>query len=242
MELLDGASLERVVSVRGAAPPGARRSTCSTQVACALVEAHEIGPHPPRRQAREHHPVPQAGSTTSPRWWTSAWSRTSSPPGTRPDPCRRHRGARRSTSRRRRSPRPSGRPAVRHLLAWGRSATSRSPGSTSSQGRTRWRCAATTSTRTPEPPSKRLGPPMPADLERARARLPREGPRPAPGERGRAARRAGGLDDLGHWGEREAREWWERWRRGRAERPPGVTARPTRTLDVALGHRGDTPT
>ena len=57
MELLDGASLERVVAVAGRLPP-ARVVHVLYEVAGALVEAHEIGPHPPRHQAREHHPVP----------------------------------------------------------------------------------------------------------------------------------------------------------------------------------------
>jgi serine/threonine-protein kinase len=30
------------------------------------------------------------------------------------------------------------------------------------------------------------------------------------------------LDDVGAWSEREARQWWERWRRGRLQRPGDV--------------------
>jgi hypothetical protein len=47
------------------------------------------------------------------------------------------------------------------------------------------------------------------------------------------------LDDVGAWSEREARQWWERWRRGRPERPGDVAGRATRTLAVALDRRGD---
>ena len=47
----------------------------------------------------------------------------------------------------------------------------------------------------------------------------------------------GDLDDVGRWGEREARAWWERWHQGRAEQPHDVAARPSRTLEVALGQR-----
>jgi hypothetical protein len=45
------------------------------------------------------------------------------------------------------------------------------------------------------------------------------------------------MDDIGRWGEREAREWWDLWRRRRGERPADVSARVTRTLEVALGRR-----
>lgn len=94
----------------------------------------------------------------------------------------------------------------------------------------------------PVPPSERLGRPIPAGLERLILACLEKDPARRPESAAELRDALGDLDDLGHWGEREAREWWERWRRGRAERPPGVTARPTRTLDVALGHRGDTPT
>ena len=88
----------------------------------------------------------------------------------------------------------------------------------------------------PLEPRAAVGAARAAGARRPRAahpRLPGEGTGAAPGERRGAARRAGGLDDIGHWGEREAREWWERWHHGRAERRPDPAAHPTRTLDVA---------
>src|SRR3990172_5261340 len=71
---------------------------------------------------------------------------------------------------------------------------------------------------------------LPACLEKAPARPP------ASAATLRDALR--GLGDLGGWGERQAREWWDRWRERRGGGPRDVTAQPTRTLEVALDHRG----
>jgi eukaryotic-like serine/threonine-protein kinase len=93
----------------------------------------------------------------------------------------------------------------------------------------------------PEPPSERLRRPVPAGLERLiLACLEKDAAlRPASASALRDA--LADLGDVGHWTEREAREWWERWRRGREKRPRDVAARPARTLSVALGQRGDEP-
>ena len=87
----------------------------------------------------------------------------------------------------------------------------------------------------PQPPSERLGRPVPAGLERLLLACLQKDPAQRP--RSAAALRDAlrDLDDVGRWGETEAREWWERWRRGRPERPRDLTTRATRTLDVALG-------
>jgi serine/threonine-protein kinase len=87
----------------------------------------------------------------------------------------------------------------------------------------------------PQPPSERLVRPVPAGLERLLLACLEKDPAQRP--RSAAALRDAlrDLDDIGRWGETEAREWWDRWRRGRPERPRDLTTRATRTLDVALG-------
>jgi hypothetical protein len=47
----------------------------------------------------------------------------------------------------------------------------------------------------------------------------------------------GGLDDVGVWGEREARVWWERWRQGSRGQPRAAAARPGGSLEVVLDNR-----
>jgi predicted Ser/Thr protein kinase len=67
----------------------------------------------------------------------------------------------------------------------------------------------------PEPPSQRLGQPVPAGLEGlVLACLEKDAARrPASAADLRDA--LGDLDDLGSWGDREARAWWDRWRDAR---------------------------
>ncbi|OFV86982.1 MAG: hypothetical protein A2V74_08095 [Acidobacteria bacterium RBG_16_70_10] len=90
----------------------------------------------------------------------------------------------------------------------------------------------------PLPPSERLRRPVPSRLEGLILACLEKDParRPASAATLRDALR--GLGDLGGWGERQAREWWDRWRERRGGRPRDVTAQPTRTLEVALDHRG----
>ena len=63
----------------------------------------------------------------------------------------------------------------------------------------------------PEPPSERLGRPVPAGLERLILACLEKEPALRPGSAAELRDALGDLDDVGHWGEREAREWWERW-------------------------------
>jgi serine/threonine protein kinase len=67
----------------------------------------------------------------------------------------------------------------------------------------------------PEPPSERLGKPVPTDLERLILACLEKEParRPASAAALRDALRE--LDDGGRWSELAAREWWERWHRSR---------------------------
>jgi serine/threonine-protein kinase len=92
----------------------------------------------------------------------------------------------------------------------------------------------------PVPPSERLRRPVPAGLERLLLACLEKDParRPASAARLRDALRD--LDDVGRWDEREAREWWERWHRGRGGRPrdDATRATRTRTIDVALDRPG----
>ena len=92
----------------------------------------------------------------------------------------------------------------------------------------------------PEPPSERLGRPVPARLERLILACLEKDPAGRPGSAAELRDALREIDDIGRWGEREAREWWDRWRRRRGERPGDVSARVTRTLEVALGRREGT--
>jgi serine/threonine-protein kinase len=89
----------------------------------------------------------------------------------------------------------------------------------------------------PQPPSERLGRAVPAGLERLILACLEKDParRPASAAELRDALQT--LDDVGAWSEREARQWWERWRRGRPERPGDITDRAARTMDVAFDRR-----
>ena len=69
----------------------------------------------------------------------------------------------------------------------------------------------------PEPPSERLGRPVPAGLERLVLACLEKDPALRPGSALELRDALGALDDVGHWGEKEAREWWERWHEGRDE-------------------------
>ena len=86
----------------------------------------------------------------------------------------------------------------------------------------------------PVPPSERLLRPVPAGLERLLLACLEKDPARRPGSAAELRDALRDLDDVGRWGEREAREWWERRRRGRGDRPRDDDARATRTLDVAL--------
>jgi len=89
----------------------------------------------------------------------------------------------------------------------------------------------------PQPPSERLGRPVPAGLERLVLACLEKDPARRPGSAAELRDALADLDDVGTWSEREAREWWERWHRSRGERPPNVATRPAQTLDVALDRR-----
>ena len=91
----------------------------------------------------------------------------------------------------------------------------------------------------PQPPSERLRRPVPAGLERLILACLEKDPARRPGSAAALRDALGELDDVGQWGEGEARAWWARWRHGREERPRDATARPTRTIAVALDERGD---
>jgi len=91
----------------------------------------------------------------------------------------------------------------------------------------------------PQPPSERLLQPVPAGLERLLLACLEKNPARRPGSAAELRDTLRDLDDVGHWGEREAREWWERWQRGRRERPRAIAAPAMRTLDVALDRRDE---
>ena len=96
----------------------------------------------------------------------------------------------------------------------------------------------------PEPPSERLGRPVPAGLERLILACLEKEPARRPGSAAELRDALGDLDDVGRWGEREAREWWERWHarprdeprltRRRAARR-GLEANPGRRSPARLG-------
>jgi len=90
---------------------------------------------------------------------------------------------------------------------------------------------------TPEPPSERLQKPVPAGLEQLILDCLEKEPARRPGSAAHLRDALSDLDDLGPWGEKEARVWWERWHNGREEQPPGLAAGPTRSLAVALDQR-----
>jgi hypothetical protein len=75
---------------------------------------------------------------------------------------------------------------------------------------------------------------VPAGLERLLLACLEKDPSRRPGSAARLRDALRDLDDVGSWDEREAREWWERWHRGRGERPRDDATRATRTIDVAL--------
>jgi serine/threonine-protein kinase len=91
----------------------------------------------------------------------------------------------------------------------------------------------------PEPPSARLQGPVPAGLERLILACLEKEPARRPGSAAELRDALGTLDDVGRWSEKEAREWWERWHQGRGEQPHDVAARPSHTLEVALGRRSE---
>ena len=93
----------------------------------------------------------------------------------------------------------------------------------------------------PVPPSERLGRPLPTDLERLILACLEKDPARRPVSAAALRDALGALGGVGRWGESEARQWWERWRRGRGEHPREVDVRSSRTLDVDLDQRGEGP-
>ena len=89
----------------------------------------------------------------------------------------------------------------------------------------------------PVPPSERLGRPVPARLERLILACLEKEPARRPGSAAELRDALRDLDDVGHWSEREAREWWERWHERRVEPPRDFVAHPARSLEVALEDR-----
>jgi hypothetical protein len=85
----------------------------------------------------------------------------------------------------------------------------------------------------PEPPSQRLGRPLPASLQGLILACVEKDPERRPASAAALRDELEGLADLGSWGEREAREWWDRWRRIHAPRSGfgsgGETRREART-------------
>jgi serine/threonine-protein kinase len=63
----------------------------------------------------------------------------------------------------------------------------------------------------PVPPSERLGRPVPAGLERLILACLEKEPARRPATAAELRDALGDLDDVGSWGERDAREWWQRW-------------------------------
>jgi serine/threonine-protein kinase len=90
---------------------------------------------------------------------------------------------------------------------------------------------------TPVPPSERLGRPVPAGLERLILACLEKDPARRPASAADLRDALGGLDDVGVWGEREARVWWERWRQGSRGQPRAAAARPGGSLEVVLDNR-----
>jgi hypothetical protein len=91
----------------------------------------------------------------------------------------------------------------------------------------------------PVPPSERLGRPVPAGLQRLILACLEKEPARRPASALELRDALDELDDVGRWGEREARAWWERWPQGPGEQPRDVAARSSRTLEVALGRRSE---
>jgi serine/threonine-protein kinase len=89
----------------------------------------------------------------------------------------------------------------------------------------------------PQPPSERLGRPVPAGLERLLLGCLEKDPARRPGSAAELRDALRDLDDVGRWSEGDAREWWERWHERRAERSRDAAEGATRTLDVVLGRR-----
>jgi serine/threonine-protein kinase len=71
----------------------------------------------------------------------------------------------------------------------------------------------------PQPPSERLGRPVPAGLERLLLACLEKDPARRPGSAAELRDALRGLDDVGGWDERDAREWWDRWRERRRDHP-----------------------
>jgi len=69
----------------------------------------------------------------------------------------------------------------------------------------------------PQPPSERLGKPVPVDLERLILACLEKEPTLRPVSAAALRDALNELHDGRRWSEREAREWWERWRRRRGD-------------------------
>ena len=173
----------------GPQPPG-RVVHVLRQVAGAARRGARRRPHPPRRQARERHPLPSAAaSPTWPRSSTSASCAISARGARSPRAGSTSSPGRRSTCRRRRSPRPTGStPGVTSTPSGAGLLPARGPQRVRGGDRRR-------GVRPPPPHDARAAVrrPGPAPARRPRVdppRLPREGPRPAAAERRRAGRGA----------------------------------------------------
>ena len=90
----------------------------------------------------------------------------------------------------------------------------------------------------PQPPAERLGRPVPLRLERLVLACLEKDPARRPGSAAEMRDALLGLDDIGAWSESEAREWWERWRRGRGDVSRRVTGGVSGTIEVAFDRRG----
>ena len=222
----------RHAGARGrAAAAGPRRA----RAAAGRLRAHR-GPRdradPPRRQAREHHPVrarrdPGRGQGRGLR------------PGPRPR-ARRGRLAHQPGAGHAALPvargdhaRPTASTRAAISTRSGRSATSCSPGSTSSRARRSSRCAATTCTRGRSRRRRSSGARCRCRLEALVLACLEKDPARRPASASVLRESLGALAPAHPWSEDDARAWWERWRE-RPDRAPAPKDAFSGTLAVSL--------